>query len=723
MSENPLYRWSSKIKKFHISDPFLKFFAEKYEKEIPWQLQVKDETTLNRFIQQTLIPKFMDRIDLSITSDHKKNFYISKHHISLQNALDSQEHSDDADIQNIKLLRMEQGDEKALEALISLINRRKYQAFILWIKILDEHYPNDFAFKLLLLRPLFELAGHGTRRTVIEPSVNAISWIYQRIQRSRLLPNDNIAFQYCLKLSASTHLVNGWQYITADVSNAAKLNAICSGSGWCIAGRYYASYYLKTCKFYILTVKNKPVAALRLSQNNRVLEHRGRYNHEPVEWMHDIWFLLETLNIDTSFRNAIRPTPKCLDGMSGEWWQERTKLWSFAALLAPKNIKHNLQHQIQNTISHYIEFPKFHELAKLAGITIDKSIWCAIVESNPIKYHTCPSKFKELDDIQQACINGWILNLRDDQITLSDIENIPEFVKHSRNFSQQFAKYFPSSIRQAIRKNPSTRKDRFNRFSMEKVIPITIGESQKVACERMISALLNNEDGVYTDDIYYELLQQRNDYATIREQAWLEGIKAHPPLWFALPKDLRKKEIFKLTHSSSRFVNLEEWSKKVKNSPWLLTQKKTVPKSIRMHPQIIRAYRDGWSYYLKDSPWQIWVKFKKSYRVYMSYALLNNTRTINAMTDGWIATGTNILTTWRSKPSERMKSIPAVQLSILRALNDEKLIGKLKKKEISIFSLGICSDIEHINKNKTNTLIINKIKLIICGIRQKALQS
>jgi hypothetical protein len=142
-----------------------------------------------------------------------------------------------------------------------------------------------------------------------------------------------------------------------------------------------------------------------------------------------------------------------------------------------------------------------------------------------------------------------------------------------------------------------------------------------------------------------------------------------------------------------------------------------------MHPQIIRAYRDGWSYYLKDSPWQIWVKFKKSYRVYMSYALLNNTRTINAMTDGWIATGTNILTTWRSKPSERMKSIPAVQLSILRALNDEKLIGKLKKKEISIFSLGICSDIEHINKNKTNTLIINKIKLIICGIRQKALQS
>ena len=723
MSDNQLYRWSTKIKKFNITDPFLKFFAEKYEKDIPWQVQVKDEITLNHFLQQTLIPKFMDRIDLSSASNNnKKNFYISKQHISLQNALDSQEHHDDADIQSIKLIRKENGDEKALEALINLINKRKYQAFSSWIKLLDEHYPNDFAFRLLLLRPLFELAGHGTRRTVIEPTINAISWIYQRIERERILPNDNIAFQYCLKLSANTRAADGWQYVAADISNVSRLNAICSGSGWCIAGHYYASYYLNTCDFYILTANNKPVAALRVSQNNQVLEHRGRYNDEPVEWIHDIWLLLETLKIDNSFRNSIRPSPQFLDTASDPWWQERIKLWNFSALLAPQKIKQKLLNQIQGTISQYIEFPKFHELAKLSGITIDKSMWCAIFESNPIKYNTCPEEFKNLDDIKQACINGWLLNLRDDQLTLSDIKNIPEFAKHDKEFSRQFDEYFPSSILQAIRKNPSTRKERSNRFSMEKLIPVAVGESQKIACERMINALLNNEDGVYTDDIYYELLQQRNDYAIIREQAWQEGIKVHPPLWFALPEDLRAKKAFQLPTTSSKFVDLEEWCNKVKNRPWFLTQKKTVPKSIRMHPRIIEAYRDGWSYYLRDCPWRIWVKFKESRRVYMSYALLNDNSTINALADGWIATGTNILKFWRTKPSERMKSIPAVQLSILRALHNEKLTSKLTKKELATIALVICNDIESINMNKIDTLTQNTIKFIIWRTRQDALQ-
>jgi hypothetical protein len=257
---------------------------------------------------------------------------------------------------------------------------------------------------------------------------------------------------------------------------------------------------------------------------------------------------------------------------------------------------------------------------------------------------------------------------------------------------------------------------------MEKLIPVAVGESQKIACERMINALLNNEDGVYTDDIYYELLQQRNDYAIIREQAWQEGIKVHPPLWFALPEDLRAKKAFQLPTTSSTFVDLEEWCNKVKDRPWFLTQKKTVPKSIRMHPRIIEAYRDGWSYYLKDCPWRIWVKFKESRRVYMSYALLNDNSTINALADGWIATGANILKFWRTKPSERMKSIPAVQISILRALHNEKLTSKLTKKELTTISLVICNDIENINTNKIDTLTQNTIKFIIWRTRQDALQ-
>ena len=107
----------------------------------------------------------------------------------------------------------------------------------------------------------------------------------------------------------------------------------------------------------------------------------------------------------------------------------------------------------------------------------------------------------------------------------------------------------------------------------------------------------------------------------------------------------------------------------------------------------------------------------------MSYALLNDNSTINALADGWIAAGTNILKFWRTKPSERMKSIPAVQISILRALHNEKLTSKLTKKELTTISLVICNDIEsiNININKINTLIISQIKFIIWRTRQDAL--
>jgi hypothetical protein len=41
------YLWPTKIRKFGISDPFFKLLVAKYEREIPWQTEVRDEATLN----------------------------------------------------------------------------------------------------------------------------------------------------------------------------------------------------------------------------------------------------------------------------------------------------------------------------------------------------------------------------------------------------------------------------------------------------------------------------------------------------------------------------------------------------------------------------------------------------------------------------------------------------------------------------------------------------
>ncbi len=46
--EHRHYRWPAKLKKFGIDDPFLKILVCKYENEneIPWQLEVRDATSL-----------------------------------------------------------------------------------------------------------------------------------------------------------------------------------------------------------------------------------------------------------------------------------------------------------------------------------------------------------------------------------------------------------------------------------------------------------------------------------------------------------------------------------------------------------------------------------------------------------------------------------------------------------------------------------------------------
>lgn len=719
MSKDLQYRWSTKLKKFNITDPFLKFVASKYENEIVWQSVVRDEDTFKEYIEKVMLPKFLEKVDLSKKTG-KKNFYITENHISLAASLNGEENANDKDIQAIKVIQAEEGDSAALTALVNLINKRKQAVFKKWMRMLDKNYPEQFAFKLLLLRSLFELSGYGTRRAVIEPSLDTISWIYLRIQRDRLLPNENVAFQYCLKqgMGGQKKISNGWLFIPSGIENASKLSAISNGSGWCVAGEYYAKSYLKDCDFYILRASNKPVVALRISKSTQyVLECRGRYNYDPEEWWIDIWLFLEILNIDQSFRKNIK-IQNILE--TEDWWKERVKLFVFSAILAPENIKNKLLLEIKSDIFHYVDFGNFHQLAKNVGIATDRSFWSILIERNPQRYDICPAEFKELEAIKQACIEGWLSYIQNDQLALNEIEYIPKFVKNDNSFSQALNDYFPSEIKKLIRQNPTNRTERIHRFSLGFLIPESHTESAHVACERMVNLLLTNENGVFSDEIFSEMSRQRQDFHIIREMAWLEAIKAHPPLWFALPSDLKDKPNFQLDNKSSK-ADLEHWRASVYCKPWLLTQKNTVPKSIRLHVDIINAYRDGWLNYLQQYPWRIWVAHHRGFfgkRSYMSYALLSDFIVIDTLAKGWAEKSDQLLKIWRSKPSERMKSMPAIQLSVLKAISNDDFLN-VDKDHIAIAIL-IRRDIEnHYWNDKPNKSTIEKeIELEILKSRQ-----
>ena len=55
MAANNTTQWSSKFKKFGITDPFLKLLTVKYENSITWPV-VKDELTLNQHIKDVPFP-------------------------------------------------------------------------------------------------------------------------------------------------------------------------------------------------------------------------------------------------------------------------------------------------------------------------------------------------------------------------------------------------------------------------------------------------------------------------------------------------------------------------------------------------------------------------------------------------------------------------------------------------------------------------------------------
>lgn len=116
-----------------------------------------------------------------------------------------------------------------------------------------------------------------------------------------------------------------------------------------------------------------------------------------------------------------------------------------------------------------------------------------------------------------------------------------------------------------------------------------------------------------------------------------------------------------------------------------------MPKSIRLHHRILEAYREGWLPYLRKSPWRLWVPISQGLRrVYMSNGLLADDQVINALADGWRQLAAdNIINYWFCKASERMRKLPALQVSMLRAICLNGLAGQNRE------TMKVYVNIEH----------------------------
>ena len=678
--KSPLnHRWPTKLKKFGITDPFLKILVTKYEREIPWQEVVKDSETLNAHVRDEMLPKLLARVQYP-PEKMSKSMFVTRKHLNLETALTYEEGLNYDGLSDIKEILSKNGELAATDSLIEQINRRKEKAFKIWIARLQKNYPNEPGFQLLVLRSMFELSGKGNRRPLFEPSDDIIDWLHRRISRERFSPFDNIARQYCMKLGAGSRnaVLNGWIYVPGDRKNAAKLAALSRGSGWCVAGQSWATGYLHESHFYILYADGKPVVALRQGlYNDRIIECEGRYNESPLEWFQDIQLFLETRGLELLHRED--EMDRALDRLGNidlmVWWQERIGLWPFAVFFAPEPFWESQFPNVKAAAVYYADFPDFDNLKNLVGLPsdldLDQDYWCELVEINPYLYDRCPEKYRLKDDLTKACINGWLEKLADDDITLAEMDGIPEFVTETQPWLEGLRSNFPSALRERIRRLRSTREERENPFRLDEVLPGIPDEAATLVLERMVNILLNNEDGIFSDSIFPALIRNREDFQELRLKAWLSSIQAHPPFWFALPDDLKSKNEFQPVDKISKRVDLETWCEMVQKKPWLLTQKNGVPRTIRHHRRILENYRDGWIPYLREYPWQIWIERGLcNRRVYMSYALLADETVLKALTFGWKHhTMEQQRSVWEMA-SSRTQTMPPIQLSMLRAIDE-----------------------------------------------------
>jgi hypothetical protein len=697
MTTAPQYRWPTKIRKFQISDPFLMLLVSKYENEIPWQKIVRNQEDLVAFVTSSMLPRQLARIEYPPVQG-VKHCFVSERDVDLELALTTDQELDREDIEIIRLIRDMDGAGAATAALVDVINNRKRIAFADWRGLLDRGYQSDPGFCVLLLRPLLEMAGAGSRRTIIPPDPAVVDWLYRRCKSGRLSPNDNIAKMYAWKLGAGSQRVpvNGWQYIPSGPEHAQQLAAAAAGSGWCVASLHWGSNYLRDSCFYVLRAEGRPVVALRASIDGRtVVECQGRSNSAPAGWFIDIDLFIRSQGIELWHRE--REMAKALQeagdplAQSPEWWAERFKYWPFATQLAPEGSQAKRSRVGAHDLAPYLGFPCVAALLESSGLSFGAAEWAAMVGIDPARFGHVPIQYQGDQAVRDACVQAWTERTRDGELLVSEIEGLPAFVRQSVEFVAAVQANVGKDLRARVRRPPRTAEERLARFQLDRVLPPSENDSYQLAVERAVNALLTYESYDFSDSVFTAGIRSREDFPRLREHAWREAIEAHPPLWFALPEDLKATAPFQLEKGPVSRVDLDGWVAKVQAQPSLLTQQSTVPKSVRRHERILEAYFWSWLDLLRVTPYRIWVKRGLYRRVYMSYGVLADPRFLGEFSEIWAQHRERLFTAW-SRGSYRMRHMALFQVAALRCL------GQLKPVNMTSEELKFCLDVAELQR-------------------------
>jgi hypothetical protein len=713
MAANTTTQWSSKFKKFGITDPFLKLVTVKYENSIPWQTAVKDELTLNQHIKDVLLPDLKKKtIWNQAYHVGAKSLFVRSSDLDIEQILETDELT--ADEKSIINLHLDLGDEYDDEdsefymspeeiekfyrdhvapKLQDILNKKKEAAFKVWFDNVQKKYPKNVAFQYLILKPIIEQSGYNSRRLLPAPDNGVLKWLFVRIQHEFYLPSTNFGLEYRMRLSNGLNhrVINGWQFIPSGIENAAKLTAAAARSGWCIAGQYYAERYLAH-DFYILREKGKPVVALRVDKKNqKCYEVSGVHNEIAYNYYSEIWFFIRSIfsssTIPSKFvksNSAERMVPHFSkivnenlekNKKNSEWWQEMVSKWPGTYDLVPVELKSEVKLDTSTFIKNQFYMSLGVEFREKYGIHFSESDYIGLLEQHPQLYY----ELGILDNptLNAACIKGVLNRLIVNDITYKEYSKLPEFARKSPEIINRITTHLPLSFEKNIIKRGSNYKERNESVKLEEHVPYTQDEYLDLTVLRALESIIKNQSSDFTDIIFSKEIISHPDFKEIRKQAWLKAVLKDPTFYFAFPIDLVHEHVWapKTKISAKDEKTLQTWISKIEARPWYLATEGKVPKSVRYHEALLRAYLIGWGAILSKTPSQIWKEVNSYHqRVYMSYAALRNFYIFSVLAKSFGKRGGGF-----STASGRMRRIPAYQLAFLYSA----VINKTPKSSVS----------------------------------------
>lgn len=309
----------SKIQRYSIADPSIKFFIHRYEESIPWDEVEKVKNSggsVDSYIQEFITNKLLPSLNNKINKQSPDNNFMSPELITDKDVIHEIMITEEAHGLVPRGTYTPEQIKGGRDMILHDINNEKATQFNEWWKYMNEEeiYAQNPAFQYSVLKPMIDSSPPDKKNS--SPPLNAeiLAGIWDEIN-NKGVDQMNILKKY-RKLSVkaekerseregveATEKGGRWIRIKGGKSidpkelkeNINRLKNLSQGTGWCTA-RGMADSYLPQGDFYLYIENDKAVVAIRCV-GNKVSEIRG-YDNQQKEldpyWQEVISFLSTT---------------------------------------------------------------------------------------------------------------------------------------------------------------------------------------------------------------------------------------------------------------------------------------------------------------------------------------------------------------------------------------------------------------------------------------------